>query len=77
MLLTPPAATTQTSKGKLRPERIVHPFSIYASMILMPNIVGPWIMENLYYYMGLKLLFLVTALPSILGNLLAQLQETG
>lgn len=64
-------------KGKLRPERMVHPFGIYASMILLPNIVGPWFMENLYGYMGLRGLFIITAVPSLLGNLLARLPVAG
>jgi MFS family permease len=71
-----PASMTYV-KGKLLPERMVHPFGIYASMILMPNIVGPWLMENLYASMGLRGLFLITALPSLLGNLLAQLPGAG
>jgi MFS family permease len=64
-------------KGKLRPERMVHPFGIYASMILLPNIVGPWFMENLYGYMGLGGLFILTAVPSLLGNLLARIPAAG
>jgi MFS family permease len=71
-----PASMTYV-KGKLRPERMVHPFGIYASMILMPNIVGPWLMENLYAAMGLGGLFLITAVPSLLGNLLAQVPRAG
>ncbi len=71
-----PASMTYV-KGKLLPERMVHPFGIYASMILMPNIVGPWLMENLYASMGLRGLFLITALPSLLGNLLAQRPGAG
>jgi len=63
--------------GKLRPERMVHPFGIYASMVLLPHVVGPWVMENLYTSMGLHGLFLVTAVPSLLGNLLAQLPAAG
>jgi len=47
-----PAGMTYV-KGKLRPETMVHPFGIYSSMILFPNVVGPWIMENLYGVMGL------------------------
>lgn len=71
-----PASMTYV-KGKLRAERMVHPFGIYASMILMPNIVGPWIMENLYSTLGLSGLFLLTALPSLAGNLLAQVPGAG
>lgn len=71
-----PASMTYV-KGKLHPERMVHPFGIYASMILMPNIVGPWLMENLYSSIGLRGLFLITAVPSVLGNLLAQLPGAG
>jgi MFS family permease len=71
-----PASMTYV-KAKLRPERMVHPFGIYASMILMPNIVGPWLMENLYASAGLGGLFLITAVPSLLGNLLAQLPGAG
>ncbi len=71
-----PASMTYV-KEKLRPERMVHPFGIYASMILMPNIVGPWLMENLYGWMGLRGLFLVTAVPSVLGNLLARVPRGG
>jgi MFS family permease len=71
-----PASMTYV-KSKLRPERMVHPFGIYASMILMPNIVGPWLMENFYSSIGLRGLFLLTALPSLLGNLLAQLPGAG
>jgi len=71
-----PASMTYV-KSKLHPERMVHPFGIYASMILMPNIVGPWLMENLYSSIGLRGLFLLTALPSLLGNLLALLPGAG
>lgn len=71
-----PASMTYV-KGKLRPERMVHPFGIYASMILLPNIAGPWLMENLYAAIGLRGLFLVTAVPSVLGNLLAQVPRAG
>ncbi|MCJ7499963.1 MFS transporter [bacterium] len=63
--------------GKLRPERMVHPFGIYASMVLLPHIVGPWLMENLYASIGLRSLFLVTAVPSLLGNLFVRLPRTG
>jgi MFS family permease len=62
--------------GKLRPERMVHPFGIYASMVLLPHIAGPWLMENLYASIGLRGLFLVTVVPSLLGNLLAQFPRT-
>jgi MFS family permease len=71
-----PASMTYV-KAKLRPERMVHPFGIYASMIIMPNIVGPWLMENLYASIGLGGLFLITAAPSLLGNLLAQIPGAG
>ncbi len=71
-----PASMTYV-KGKLRPERMVHAFGVYASMILMPNIVGPWFMEKLYTVLGLSGLFLLTALPSFLGNLLAQVPSAG
>ena len=71
-----PASMTYV-KGKLRPERMVHPFGIYASMILMPNIMGPWLMENLYASIGLRGLFIFTAVPSLLGNLLAQVPGAG
>jgi len=64
-------------KGKLRPEKMVHPFGIYASMILLPHIIGPWFMENLYGTMGLRGLFVMTAIPSLLGNLLAILPAAG
>ena len=63
--------------GKLRSERMVHPFGIYASMVLLPHIVGPWLMENLYASIGLRGLFLVTAVPSFLGNLIVRLPRTG
>jgi MFS family permease len=62
--------------GKLRPDRMVHPFGIYASMVLLPHIVGPWLMENLYAVMGLRGLFLVTAVPSLLGSLIVRLPRT-
>jgi len=71
-----PASMTYV-KARLRPEKMVHPFGIYASMILMPNIVGPWIMENLYAFLGLHGLFLITAIPSFLGNITAQLPGAG
>jgi len=64
-------------KGKLRPEKMVHPFGIYASMILLPNIVGPWFMENLYGTIGFRGLFIVTAIPSLLGNLLTRFPVAG
>lgn len=65
-----PAGMTYV-KGKLRPERMVYPFGIYSSSIILPNIVGPWIMENLYEAAGLQGLFFLTAIPSLLGNVLA------
>jgi predicted MFS family arabinose efflux permease len=71
-----PASMTYV-KGKLRPDRMVHPFGIYASMILMPNIIGPWLMENLYVAINLRGIFLLTAVPSVLGNLLAQIPRAG
>jgi MFS family permease len=64
-------------KGKLRPERMVYPFGIYSSMILLPNIVGPWLMETLYGWMGLRNLFLLTAIPAVLGNVTAWLTRKG
>jgi MFS family permease len=64
-------------KGKLRPERMVYPFGIYSSMILLPNIVGPWFMETLYGWMGLRNLFLLTAIPAVLGNVTAWLTRKG
>ena len=67
-----PAGMTYV-KGKLRSEKMVHPFGVYASTILLPNIVGPWLMENLYGAMGHGGLFLLTAVPSCLGSLLARL----
>ena len=63
--------------GKLRPERMVHPFGVYASMVLLPHIVGPWFMENLYAMVSLRGLFLITAVPGLFGNLLVQLPRTG
>ena len=71
-----PAGMTYV-KGKLRPERMVHPFGIYSSMILLPHIVGPWLMENLYGAIGLRSLFLATAVPSLLGNVLTRFPRTG
>jgi len=71
-----PASMTYI-KAKLRPERMMHPFGIYASMILMPNIVGPWLMENLYAAIGLHGLFLFTAVPSLLGNIVARIPGAG
>jgi len=71
-----PAGMTYV-KGKLRPERMVHPFGIYSSTILLPNIVGPWLMENLYAAVDLTGLFLVTAIPSILGSLLVRFPRAG
>ncbi|MBN2719506.1 MAG: MFS transporter [Proteobacteria bacterium] len=67
-----PAGMTYV-KGKLRPEKMVYPFGIYSSSIILPNIVGPWIMENLYEASGLQGLFLLTAIPSLFGNVLAGL----
>ena len=64
-------------KGKLRPEKMVHPFGIYASMILLPLVIGPWVMENLYSYSGLGGLFIVTAAPSLIGNILSLLPSAG
>jgi len=71
-----PAGMTYV-KGKLRPERMVHPFGIYSSMILLPHIAGPWLMENLYGAIGLGKLFIVTAVPSLLGNMLVRFPRTG
>jgi MFS family permease len=71
-----PAGMTYV-KGKLRPERMVHPFGMYASTILLPHIVGPWFMENLYGVIGLGGLFIVTAVPSVLGNILVRFPRTG
>ena len=66
-----PAGMTYV-KGKLRPEKMVHPFGIYSSTILLPLIVGPWFMENLYAGIGINSLFFVTAIPSFLGNVLVR-----
>lgn len=71
-----PAGMTYV-KGKLRPKRMVHPFGMYASTILLPHIVGPWFMENLYGVIGLGGLFIVTAVPSVLGNILVRFPRTG
>jgi MFS family permease len=71
-----PAGMTYVMR-KLRPERMVHPFGIYASMVLLPHVVGPWLMENLYVSIGLRGLFLVTAVPSFLGNLVVRFPRTG
>ena len=71
-----PAGMTYV-KSKLRPERMVHPFGIYSSMILLPHIVGPWLMENLYSAIGLRNLFIFTAIPSVLGNMLVRFPRTG
>jgi MFS family permease len=71
-----PAGMTYV-KGKLRPEKMVHPFGIYSSTILLPHIVGPWFMENLYAGIGLSSLFLVTAIPSLLGNVLVRFARMG
>jgi MFS family permease len=71
-----PAGMTYV-KGKLRPERMVHPFGMYASTILLPHIVGPWIMENLYAAVGVGSLFLITAVPSVLGNILVKFPRIG
>jgi MFS family permease len=64
-------------KGKLRPERMVYPFGIYSSMILLPNIVGPWLMETLYGWTGVRNLFLLTAIPAVLGNVTAWMPRKG
>ena len=64
-------------KGRLNPERMVYPFGMYASTILLPNIVGPWLVENLYIARGLAHLFVITAVPAILGNILVQLPSVG
>lgn len=64
-------------KGKVRPERMVAPFGIYSSMIVLPNIIGPWFMENLYEWVGLHNLFLMAALPAALGSLTVWLPHPG
>ena len=64
-------------KGKLRPERMVAPFGIYSSMIVLPNIVGPWLMEALYGWTGLRNLFFLTAIPAALGSMASWLPRPG
>jgi MFS family permease len=66
-----PAGMTYV-KSKLRPDRMVHPFGMYASTILLPHIIGPWIMENLYGAIGLHGIFIITAVPSVMGNILVR-----
>ncbi|MDF1535845.1 MAG: MFS transporter [bacterium] len=64
-------------KGKLRPDRMVAPFGIYSSMIVLPNIVGPWLMETVYGRTGLEGLFLLTAIPAALGGMVSWLPRPG
>jgi MFS family permease len=64
-------------KGKLKPERMVAPFGIYSSMIVLPNIVGPWLMESLYGWTGLQNLFLITAIPATIGGMASWLPRPG
>ena len=64
-------------KGKVFPDRMVAPFGIYSSMIVLPNIVGPWIMETLYGLNGLHNLFALTAIPAALGSMASWLPRPG
>jgi MFS family permease len=64
-------------KGKVLPDRMVAPFGIYSGMIVLPNIVGPWLMESLYGWLGLHNLFLLTAVPAALGNMAVWLPRPG
>jgi len=48
----------------------VYYFGIYASMFPLPNAVGPPLAELYLRHFGVEYLFLVTALPSLLGAIL-------
>jgi MFS family permease len=57
-------------KGKLRPDRMVYMFGVYGSMLILPNILGPGLMEFFYDNFGMVNIFVYTAVPMVAGNML-------
>jgi MFS family permease len=55
-------------KNRLQPHRMVSMVGVYGSMLLLPNLIGPALMEHLYGRVGLANLFIYTALPVALAN---------
>jgi MFS family permease len=61
-----PAAMT-FAKSKLGNERFVYLFGIYASMVPLPNAIGPPLAEAYWHAFGEHLFFVVGALPGIVA----------
>jgi MFS family permease len=58
------------AKGKLTPERFVYLFGIYASMVPLPNAIGPPLAEAYLSMFGERLFFIVGAVPAIVAGAL-------
>jgi MFS family permease len=58
------------AKGKLTPERFVYLFGIYASMVPLPNAIGPPLAEAYLSIFGERLFFVVGAVPAIIAGAL-------
>ena len=58
------------AKGKLTPERFVYLFGIYASMVPLPNAIGPPLAEAYLNVFGERLFFVVGAVPAMVAGAL-------
>jgi MFS family permease len=58
------------AKSKLTPERFVYLFGIYASMVPLPNAIGPPLAEAYLNVFGERLFFLVGAVPAMIAGAL-------
>jgi MFS family permease len=59
------------AKSKLTKERFVYLFGIYASMVPLPNAIGPPLAEAYFNAFGEHLFFIVGAVPAILAAVLS------
>lgn len=58
------------AKSKLTPERFVYLFGIYASMVPLPNAIGPPLAEAYLNIFGERLFFVVGAVPAMVAGAL-------
>src|SRR6266568_1872945 len=58
------------AKSKLQGPKTAYLFGIYASMIPLPNVIGPPIAEWYFKTFGISFMFVVLSLPLIIGTLI-------
>lgn len=58
------------AKSKLTPDRFVYLFGIYASMVPLPNAIGPPLAEAYLSIFGERLFFIIGAVPAIVAGAL-------